>query len=141
MLSFKLTFSLSSFTLIKRLSSFSLLSAIRVVSSVYLGLLIFLSAILIPACELSTLHFAGSQYTALTYSFPNLEPTCYSLYGSNCYFLTCIQISQEIGKVVWYSHLFKNFPQFVVIHNTVKSFGVLNKAKLDVFSGILLLFL
>ena len=52
--------------------------------------------------------------------------------GSNCCFLTCIQISQEAGKVVWYSHLFKNFPQFVVIH-TVKGFGVANKAEADVF--------
>ena len=47
--------------------------------------------------------------------------------GSNCCFLTCIQISQEAGKVVWYSHLFKNFPQFVVIH-TVKDFSVVNEA-------------
>ena len=52
--------------------------------------------------------------------------------GSNCCFLTCIQISQEAGKVVWYSHLFKNFPQFVVIH-TVKGFGIVNKAEIDVF--------
>jgi len=46
--------------------------------------------------------------------------------------LTCIQISQEADKVVWYSHLFKNFPQFVVIH-TVKGFGIVNKAEVDVF--------
>ena len=52
--------------------------------------------------------------------------------GSNCCFLTCIQISQEAGKVVWYSHLLKNFPQFVVIY-IVKGFGVINKAKVDVF--------
>ena len=52
--------------------------------------------------------------------------------SSNCCFLTCIHISQEAGKVVWYSHLLKNFPQFVVIH-TVKDFGVVNKAKVDVF--------
>ena len=45
--------------------------------------------------------------------------------------MTCIQISQEAGQVVWYSHLFKNFPQFIVIH-TVKSFGIGNKAE-DVF--------
>ena len=51
---------------------------------------------------------------------------------SNCCFLTCIQISQEAGKVVWYSHLFQNFPQFVVIH-TVKGFGIVNKAEVDVF--------
>ena len=47
-------------------------------------------------------------------------------------FLTCIQISHEAGQVVWYSHLFKNFPQFVMIH-TVKGFGIVNKAEIDVF--------
>ena len=52
--------------------------------------------------------------------------------GSNYCFLICIQISQEAGKVLWYSHLLKNFPQFVVIH-TVKGFGIVNKAKVDVF--------
>ena len=50
----------------------------------------------------------------------------------NCCFLTCIQISQEAGQVVWYSHLFKNFPEFVVIH-TVKGFGIVNEAEVDVF--------
>ena len=50
----------------------------------------------------------------------------------NCCFLTCIQISQGAGQVVWYSHLFKNFPQFVVIH-TVKGSGVVNKAEINVF--------
>ena len=57
---------------------------------------------------------------SLMYSFPNLEIVCCSMSGSNCCFLTCIQISQKAGQVVWYSQLFKNFPQFVVIH-TVKS--------------------
>ena len=52
--------------------------------------------------------------------------------GSNCCFLTCIQVSQEVGKTVWYSHLFKNFPLFVVIH-IVKGFSVVNKAEVDVF--------
>ena len=52
--------------------------------------------------------------------------------SSNCCFLTCIQISQETDQVVWYSHLLKNFPQFIVIH-TVKGFGILNKAEIDVF--------
>ena len=66
------------------------------------------------------------------YSFPNLEPVCCSMSISNCCFLTCIQISQEAGKVVWYSHLFKNFPQFVLIH-TVKGFGIVNKAEVDIF--------
>ena len=49
-----------------------------------------------------------------------------------CCLLTCMQDSHEAGKVVWYSHLFKNFPQFVVIH-TVKGFGVVIKAEVDVF--------
>ena len=66
------------------------------------------------------------------YSFPNLEPVHCSMSGSNCCFLTCIQISQEAGKVVWYSHLLKNFPQFVVIH-IVKGFSVINEAEVDVF--------
>ena len=52
--------------------------------------------------------------------------------SSNCCFLTCIQIAQEAGKVVWYSHLFQNFPQFVVSY-TVKGFGIVNKAEIDVF--------
>ena len=47
-------------------------------------------------------------------------------------FLTCIQVSQEADQVVWYTHLFQNFPQFIVIH-TVKGFGIVNKAKIDVF--------
>ena len=52
--------------------------------------------------------------------------------GSNSCFLTHIEESQETGKVVWYSHLFKNFPQFVVIH-TVKGFNIVNEAAVDVF--------
>ena len=52
--------------------------------------------------------------------------------SSNCCFLTCIQVSQEAGQAVWYSHLFQNFPQFVMIH-TVKGFGIVNKAEIDVF--------
>ena len=55
-----------------------------------------------------------------------------SMSCSNCCFLTCIQISQETGNVVWYSNLFKNFPQFLVIH-TVKGFGIVNKAEVDIF--------
>ena len=50
----------------------------------------------------------------------------------NYCFLTCIQISQEAGQVTWHSHLFQNFPQFIVIH-TVKGFGTVNKAEIDVF--------
>ena len=65
------------------------------------------------------------------YSFSYLEPVC-SMSGSNYCFLTYIQVSQEAGQVVWYSHLLKNFPQFIVIH-TVKGFGIVNKAEVDVF--------
>ena len=68
------------------------------------------------------------------YSFPNLEPVCCSMSGSNCCFLTCIYVSLAAGKVVWYSHFFKNFPQFVVIH-TDKGFCAVNKAEVDIFHG------
>ena len=66
------------------------------------------------------------------YVFPNLEPVLFSMSGSYCCFLICIQVSQEAGHIVWYSHLFKNFPQFSVIHN-VRGFGIVNKAEMDVF--------
>ena len=59
--------------------------------------------------------------------------------GSNCCFLTCIQISQEAGQMVWYSLLLKNFPQFVVIY-TVKGFSVINKTEADVFLEFLCFF-
>jgi len=52
--------------------------------------------------------------------------------NANCCFLTCIQASQVAGQVVWYSHLFQNFPQFIEIH-TVKGFGIVSKAETDVF--------
>ena len=65
------------------------------------------------------------------YSFPDLEQVCCSMSSSNCCFLTCVQISQEAGQVVWYSHLLKIFPQFVVIH-TVKVFDVVKKAEVGV---------
>ena len=88
-------------------------------SSAYLRLLIFLPAIFIPACVSLSLAFrmmysvykVNKQVTvySLEYSFPDLEPVCCSMSSSNCYFLTCIQISQEAGKAVWYFHLFKKF--------------------------------
>ena len=71
-------------------------------------------------------------YIALSYSFPSFEPVSCSLSGFEVFFLTCRQVSQETGKVVWYSHLFKNFPQFVVIH-TVKSLSIVKEAEEDVF--------
>ena len=55
--------------------------------------------------------------------------------SSNCCFLACIQISQEAGHMVWYPNLLKNFPEFVLVH-TVKGFGVVNKAEIDVFLEI-----
>ena len=66
------------------------------------------------------------------YSFSYLEPACCTMSSSNCCFLTCIWVSQEAGQVVWYSRLLQNFPQFIVIH-TVKGFGIVNKAEIDVF--------
>ena len=65
-------------------------------------------------------------------SFPDLEPVCCSMSSSNCGFVTFIQISQEAGQVVCYSHLLKNFPQFVMIHK-VRGFGIINKAEAGVF--------
>ena len=52
--------------------------------------------------------------------------------GSNCCFLTYVQVSKKAGKVVWYSHLLKNLPQFVLIH-TVKGFSIVNEAEADAF--------
>ena len=99
-------------------------------------------AILIPAYALSSPAFR-MMYSAWKL---NSRVTIYSLRvlisqfgtsllfvsGSSGCFLTCIKISQEASKVVWYSHLFKNVPQFVMIH-TVKGFGIVNKAEIDVF--------
>ena len=110
MLSFKLAFSFSSFTLIKKLSSSSSLSAIRVVSSIYLRLLIFLPAVFIPACVLSSLAFC-MMYSAwkLNKQGDNLQPcrTLFPVWNQSvipCKVLTCflthIQVSQETDKVV-----------------------------------------
>ena len=68
---------------------------------------------------------------SLMYYFSYLELVCCSMFSSNCCFLTC-RVSQEADQVVWYSHLFQNFEQFVMIH-TVKGFGIVNKAEIDVF--------
>ena len=113
--------------LIKRFFSSSSVSAIRVVSSAHLRLLIFLSAILIPSYASSSLAFLV-MYSAymLNRQGDNIQPWCTPfLIGSQSVvpcpvltvaFFTCIQISQEAHTAVWYSHLLKNFPQFVVIH-------------------------
>ena len=74
---------------------------------------------------------------ALTYFFPNFEPVQCPMPAFNCCFLTCIQVSQEAGKMIWYSQIIpfssgkKNF-QFVVIH-IVKGFNVVNEAEVDAF--------
>ena len=66
------------------------------------------------------------------YPCPNFEPVLFSMSCSNCCFFTCTQVSQETGMMVWYSHLFKNFPWFVVDH-TVKGFNIVNGAGVHVF--------
>ena len=76
----------------------------------------------------------------IQYFFSYLEPVCCSMSSSNCCFLTCTYVSQEAGQGVCYSHLFQNFPQFIVIH-TVKGFGIVNKAEIDVFLELSCFFL
>ena len=136
MLSFKPAFSLSPFTFIKRLFSPSSLSAVRVLSAAYLRLLIFLPTLLILACESSSPVFL-MIYSVCTLNkwCDNIQPLCtpfpivnQSIVHGSCYcFLTRTQVSQKTGKVVWYAHLSKKFPQFVVIH-TVIDFSVVNEA-------------
>ena len=86
--------------------------------------------------QVSTLDILETS-RQMTINSPDVFLSCLelvhcSMSSSNCCLLTCIQISQEAGQVVWYSHFLKNFPQFVVIY-TVKGFGVANKAEIDVF--------
>ena len=110
------------------------------VLSAYLRLLIFLPAFLIPACASSSPVFL-TMYSAykLNKQGDSIQPwhTPFPHFrsSSNCFFLTCLQISQEVGQVVWYSHFLKKFPQFVVIH-TVKGFGIVNKAETDAFQEL-----
>ena len=73
------------------------------------------------------------------YSFPNLDPVHCSMSGSNCCFLTCIQISQEAGQLVWYPHLLKNLSQFVAIY-IVRGFSIVNEADIDVYLEFLRIF-
>ena len=112
-------------------------------SSGYLRLLIFLPAILIPAWCTLHISWCSMMYSAykLNKQGDNIQPWCtpFLIWNQSVVpcpvptvALTSIQISQEAGQVVWHSHLFKNFPQFVVIH-TVKGFGLLNKAEVGVF--------
>ena len=101
----------------------------------------FLLPILIPAYNSSSLEFlmmcSAYRLNRVTADSPVVllfqsRTTQLFIQGSNCCFLTRMQVSQETGKMVWYSHLFKSFPQFVMIH-TVKGFGVVNETEVDVF--------
>ena len=69
-----------------------------------------------------------SNESVLLIRWPSFETVHCSMSDSNCCFLTCTQVSQQAGMVVWHSHLLKNFPQFVVIH-TVKDLSVVNEAE------------
>ena len=136
MLSFQPGFSHSSLTFVKRFHSSSSLSAKRVVPSAYLRLLIFLLAILIPVCALSSpaflmmysaykLNKQGDNIQLWSTPFPNLEPVYWSMSGAICCFFTCIQVYQEAGKLVWYFHLLKNFPVCCDPH---KGLSIINDA-------------
>ena len=136
MLSFNPAFSLSSFTFIKRLFSSSPLSAIRVVSFAYLRLLIFLPAVLIPVCASSSPTFL-MFYSAykLNKQCDNIQPWCtpFSIWNQSAVPCPVLSVlpdlhtdSQEAGQAVWYSHLFQNFPRFVVIYTV-------NEEEVDVF--------
>ena len=143
MFSFKPAFSLSSFTFIKRLFSSSSLSAIRVVSSAYLRLLIFLPLILIPACASSSLVFLmmDSEYKLNKLS-DNMQPrhTPFPIWNQSvipCLVLTVASWPSYrfLRRQMRWSGIpisFKNFPQFVVIH-TVKGFSIVNKAEVHIF--------
>ena len=104
----------------------------------HIWFLIFLPAILIPACDSSSPAFRMMYSTyKLNKQGDNIQPWCTPLpilkqSVAPCPVLTvasltCIQVFQEAGKVFWYSHLFKSFPQFIVIH-TMKGFSVVNEA-------------
>ena len=135
-LSFKPAFSLSSFTLIKRLFSFSILSAIRVVSSAHLRLL-FLPAMLIPTWDSSILVFRMLYPAYRLYKQgDNIQPYCtpFPIWTSLLFhvWFKLLLLDPHIGfSVVWYSHLFKNFPQLVI--HTVKGFSLVSEAEISFF--------
>ena len=136
---FKPAFSLSSFTFIKKLFNSSLLSANIMVSSAYLRVLIFLLAILIPACASSILAFhmmysayklnkQGDNIQPWCTPFPVLKPSIVPCPVLNC-FLTCIQVSQEAGKMVFLSLS----ESCTVCCDPRKGFRVVNEAEVDIF--------
>ena len=142
MWSFKPDFSPSSFTLIKRL-----FSSIHFLPLEWYHLhiwgcccfsdnldsnLLFIQAGISHDVLCLKVKWGRWQYIAFIYPFPNLESLCCSMSSSKCWVLTCTQVFQEAGKVVWYSHIFLKFPQFVVIH-TAKTFSIVNEAGIDDF--------
>ena len=139
MLSLKPAFSLSSFTFIMRLFSSSLLSAIRLVSTGYLMLWAFLPAILIPAyvssspvllmmCSAYKLNKQGNNIQSWCTPFPIWNQSIVPCPVLTLASWPAYRFSQETDKMVWYFHLFKNFPQLVVTH-TVKGFRIVNEAE------------
>ena len=142
MLSFKPAFSLSSFTFINRLFSLSSLSAIRVVLSAYLRLLIFLPAILIPAWASSSLAFR-MMYFACKFNKQgdNIQPWCTPFPVWNQFIVACPVVTDASWpayrflrrQVRWSGILIsRNFPLFVVIH-TIKGFSIVSEAEVGVF--------
>ena len=136
MWSFKPAFSLSSFTFIKKLFSSSSLSAIRMVSSAYLRLLIFLPAILIPACKkfhsAYKLNKLGDNIQPWCTPFPTWNQSvvpCKVLIVASCPAYRFLRGHVRLSGI---PICFKNFPQFVVIY-TVKGFSIVNKAEVDFF--------
>ena len=85
-------------------------------------------------CSVYKLNKQGDNKQPSRISFSILNQSV--VQGSNCCFLTLIQVSQETVKMAWYSHLFKIFPQFVVIH-TVKGFSIVDETEVDVFLNFL----
>ena len=140
MLGFKPTFSLSSFTVIKRLFSSSSLSAIRVVSSASLRLLIFLPAILIPACASSrpAFHMMYSAYK-LKKQGDNTQLWCTPVPIWNQSVVPCPALTVASWPAYRFLKRQERWPgisifwrifQLVVIH-TVKDFSIVNRAEVD----------
>ena len=142
MLSFKPAFSLSSFTFIKRLFSSASLSALRLVSSAYLRLLIFLPATLISACASSSpaFHTMYSAYKLLNKQGDNIQTwhTPFPIWNQSI--VPCLVLTVASWppyrflrrQVRWsgISHLFKDFPVFCDPH---KGYSIVNEAEVDVF--------
>ena len=143
MLRFKTTFSVSSFTFVERFFSSPSLSAIRVASSAYLRLLIFLPEIFSPACDSPSLafHMMYSAYE-LSKQGNNMQPSSTHFPILNQSIVPCLVLTvaswpayrclKRQVRVVWYFNLFKNVPQFVMIH-TIKGFSIANEAEVDIF--------